>query len=53
LRAAFSADAEDLERVIQQDERKEAQLMDDRTALARSRKLFSGGETKVRTGTKT
>ncbi len=41
LRAEFLADSEDLERSIQQDERKEAQLIDDRSALARSRKMFS------------
>jgi hypothetical protein len=39
LRAAFARDAEDLERVIRQDEEKEVQLVDDRAAVARSRKM--------------
>lgn len=44
LRAAFRAESEDIERIIGQEERREAQLDDDRSAMARSRKTGASRE---------
>ena len=44
LRAAFRAETEDIERIIGQEERREAQLDDDRSAMARSRKTGASRE---------
>jgi circadian clock protein KaiC len=43
LRATFAAEQEDTERSIGQDARREAQIEDDRSEMARSRKAVAGG----------